>query len=350
MNVKSFFLLGAALLSGSACFGAELYVSPSGNDKNPGSAAAPFATIARAAAAAKPGDTVKIGPGLYREQITFKKGGKKGAPVTFAGTRGKNGEFLTIVEAPGKVLSGWVPAPEIHRDAWKTPLSPRPNLIMMDGSMIAYINHMTMDLPRWKKPLPKEIDAPEIWSKFGPNCKRLPGLDFLSVPADIKMTHPYMGMKREPLFDTIGNVLSGWHKGTLYVRFADNRKPQDHRFTASYGEGFTVDAPYLTFRDLHMRGSRTQFRIRKKAACTTIENCLLMHGGARIRIDGASGTIVRNSILTAGFTRNALFKLRSKEDMRAACSTNSSNTSSASPVPTTSASAITGRARRSATI
>ena len=228
MRVDRFFLWGAALLSGGVCFGAELYVSPSGNDKNPGSEKAPFATIGKAALAAKAGDTVKIGPGLYREQITFKKGGKKDAPVTFAGTRGKNGEFHTVIEAPGKVLSGWTPAPEIHRDAWKLPLAQRPNWIMMDGSMIAYINHMTMDLPRWKKPLPKEIDAPEIWSKFGPNCRRLPGLDFLSVPADIKMTHPYMGMKREPLFDTIGNVLSGWKAGIFYVRFADGRKPMDH--------------------------------------------------------------------------------------------------------------------------
>ena len=188
---------------------------------------------------------------------------------------------------------------------------------MMDGAMIAYINRMTMALPRWKKPLPKEINADEIWSRFGPGCRRLPGLDFLSVPADIKMTHPYMGMKREPLFDTIGNVLSGWHKGTLYVRFADARKPQDHRFTASYGEGFTVEAPYLTFRDLHMRGSRTQFRIKKGSVGTVIENCLLMHGGARIRIEEeAKDTVVRNSILTAGFIRNDLFKLRSKEDMR----------------------------------
>ena len=316
MRTTKIFLLSAAVFSGAA-FAAELYVSPAGNDRNSGSSGSPFATIARAAEKAKPGDTVKIGPGIYREQITFRKGGRPRAPVVFEGTRGRKGEFLSVVEAPGQVLDKWAPAPEIHPDAWKTRLAKRPDLIMMDGAMIAYINRMTMALPRWKKPLPKEINADEIWSRFGPGCRRLPGLDFLSVPADIKMTHPYMGMKREPLFDTIGNVLSGWHDGVLYVRFAKKEKPQAHRFTASYGEGFTVDAPFLTFKDLHMRGSRTQFRIRKKAVGITIENCLLMHGGARIRIEsGATGTTVRNSILTAGFTRNDLFKLRSKEDMR----------------------------------
>ena len=88
-------LLCAMLLSGTV-FAAEVYVSPSGNDKAAGTEKAPFATIARAAAAAKPGDTVKIGPGIYRERISFRRSGKKGAPVTFAGTRGTNGEYLTI--------------------------------------------------------------------------------------------------------------------------------------------------------------------------------------------------------------------------------------------------------------
>ena len=66
----------AFLLFSAAAGAAELYVSPAGNDRNPGSAKAPFATIGRAAQAAKPGDTVKIGPGLYREQISFRKSGK----------------------------------------------------------------------------------------------------------------------------------------------------------------------------------------------------------------------------------------------------------------------------------
>ena len=56
------FILSAALSA------AHFYVSPEGSDKNPGSAKAPFATIRRAAEKARPGDTVKIGPGLYREQ------------------------------------------------------------------------------------------------------------------------------------------------------------------------------------------------------------------------------------------------------------------------------------------
>ena len=314
MSVRTLCL--AALLFSAAAFSAELFVSPRGSDKNPGSAKAPFATIAKAAAAANPGDTVKIGPGVYREQITFTRSGKEGAPITFAGTRGAKGEFLTIVEAPGKVLDKWAPASEIGPQVWKTPLAKRPDLIMMDGAMITFVNPSTMKLAPWKR-LPKEIDDDMLWDKFGPKCKRLPGLDLLKLPAGIQVKHQYFRKRKELFWPTIGNVLSGWHGGYLYVRFADDRKPEEHLFTASYGEGFAVTASHLIFRDLHMRGSRRQMHLKEKSSHNLIESCLLMHGGARIIIDETcSFNTVRGNILTTGFTRSDLFKLRSRDDMR----------------------------------
>ena len=309
-------LFCCALLAALAAEGAELYVAKSGNDKNPGSAKAPFATVTRAAAAAKAGDTVKIGPGIYRERITVKCSGKKGSPVTFAGTRGKKGEFLTVIEAPGTVVSDWTPAPEIGPRVWKAPLAKRPDLMMMNGAMITFINRYTMDLPRWKE-LPKELGEDMFWGKFGPGCKRLPGFDLMRLPAGIRVSHRYFGKRKEQFWPVIANVLSGWHKGFLYVRFADERTPQGNVFTASYGNGFTVTGSFLAFRDLHMRGSRTQFRVEKGSSDVTISDCLLMHGGCRIRIDaGASNVTVKNSILTAGFIRSDLFRLRSVDDMR----------------------------------
>ena len=295
----------------------ELYVSPSGSNKNAGSAKAPFATIAFAASKAKPGDVVKIGPGIYREQITFRKSGKKDAPITFAGTRGKNGEYLSIVEAPGVPVENWIPAPEIGPEVWKSKLADRPDLVMMDGKMIAFVNRYTMELPRWKK-LPVEMTAEMFWNKFGPECKRLPGFDLMNAPKDFQVTHQYFRGRKEQFWPVISYVISGWSKGFLYLRFANGDKPQNHKFTASKGEGFILNsASHLTFKDLHMRGSRRQFRLQGTSSCNTIENCLLMHGGARVRIDEkVTHTTIRNSVLTAGFIRNDLFKLRSAEDMR----------------------------------
>ena len=313
--MKDLFL--CAVLFSGAVFGAELFVSTSGNDENPGTAKAPFATIARAAAAAQPGDTVRIGPGLYREQITFVRSGKEGAPVTFAGTRGPGGEYLTVVEPPGRDLTGWSPAPEIGPEVWKAPLDKRPDLMLMDGFMITYINRRTMELPR-RKALPAEMDEEMLWDKFGPRCRRLSGFDLLRLPVGIRQKHQYFHERRELFWDTIGFVLSGWREGMLYVRFADGGKPQDHRFTAACGSGFRLrNVSHLRFQDLFLRGSRIQFLLEGRSSHNTISRCLLMHGGSRVFIDRpVTYTTVRDCVLTAGFIRNDVFRLRKPDDMR----------------------------------
>ena len=295
----------------------NIYVSASGSDKGAGTEKSPYKTIAFAAGKAQAGDTVKIAPGVYREQITFTRSGKKDAPITFAGTRGKNGEFLTIVESVGVTLDKWVPAPEVAPDVWKTKVAQRPGIVMMDGKMIALINSRTMELKR-RAALPPVIQEEDFWSSFGPKCKRLPGLDLLSLPKDIQVKHRYFGTRREEFWPVLNYVLSGWKEGWLYVRFANGQKPEKHNFTAAFGEGFSLQGvSHLKFTGLHMRGSRYQIFIKGKSSSITIENCLLMHGGARVRIDPkVTGTVVKNNILTAGFIRDDLFGLRSSADMR----------------------------------
>ena len=106
---------------------------------------------------------MKIGPGVYREQIKFTRSGKKEAPITFAGSRGKNGEFLTIVESDGIALDKWEKAPEVAPGVWKTKIAKRPSIVMMDGKMIAFINGQTMALKR-RKNLPSLITEEDLWS------------------------------------------------------------------------------------------------------------------------------------------------------------------------------------------
>ena len=316
--MKKFFGVSLICLCALVTLQGKVYfVSPAGNDKNPGTEKAPFATVSKAAQKAAAGDTVKILPGLYREQIVFRKSGKKGAPITFEGVRGKNGEFLTVIEGIGTSLTKWEPAPEIARDVWKTNVKTRPDLIMLDGKMIGFINRLTMALPR-KKELPAEIQAVHIWDKFGPNCRRCPGLDLLALKKDVRFTHPYLGDRKELFWPTIGDVLAGWLDGKLYIRFTNGSTPMKHKITASSGAGATLmRASYLKFSNLHMRGSRWQIRMGAGSNNNVIDNCLFMHGGARVRIDkGAENNTVQNSILTSGFIRGDLFQLRSRNDMR----------------------------------
>jgi len=80
-------LAGLALLP---AFGAQTYwvngVNPAAADTNAGTEAAPWKTIARAGKAAelKPGDTVLIKSGVYREHVEITVSGEPNQPITFA--------------------------------------------------------------------------------------------------------------------------------------------------------------------------------------------------------------------------------------------------------------------------
>ena len=295
----------------------EIHVSKSGDNKNQGSADAPVATIAKAVGMAKPGDIVKIGPGIYREQVFFKCSGTEDAPIVFEGTRGENGEYLTIVEGNGVALSEWEPAPEIAPDVWKTKLERCPAMVLMDGDRITLINRRTMELKPWEQ-LPAEMNENMFWGAFGPNCKRMPGFDLLKLPADIWVSHSYFRGRKEQFWPAIAHVMTGWLDGYLYLRFANGEKPEAHSFTASYGECFLLtDVSNLTLRDLHMRGSRIQIHIRGKSSNNIIEKCLLMHGRARIVVEeDVSNTTIRDNVLTSGFITSGLFGHRGASDMR----------------------------------
>jgi len=64
-------VLAAARLSASN----EYYVSIDGNNANPGTSEAPFRTIQKAADRATSGDTVRVQPGRYPEEITIRNSG-----------------------------------------------------------------------------------------------------------------------------------------------------------------------------------------------------------------------------------------------------------------------------------
>ena len=62
----------------------ELYVDIKFlNNSGDGTKEKPFGTISEAAAIAKPGDTVHVAPGLYREYVSPTNGGTEDAPITY---------------------------------------------------------------------------------------------------------------------------------------------------------------------------------------------------------------------------------------------------------------------------
>jgi len=62
---------------------ATYYVSTTGNDRNPGTFALPWATVQHAANTVKAGATVYVFGGVYHESVNFPKSGTESAPITF---------------------------------------------------------------------------------------------------------------------------------------------------------------------------------------------------------------------------------------------------------------------------
>ena len=61
----------------------ELYVDVKALNSGDGSQANPFKTISEAAAIAKPGDTVHVAPGVYREYVSPANGGTEDNRITY---------------------------------------------------------------------------------------------------------------------------------------------------------------------------------------------------------------------------------------------------------------------------
>lgn len=81
-----------------------IYVSPSGNDSNSGSAASPFKTFSKAVSALAAGDTLQVMAGTYNETLTLSVSGTASAPITVVGS----GAILNMqgAKANGIVVSG----------------------------------------------------------------------------------------------------------------------------------------------------------------------------------------------------------------------------------------------------
>lgn len=81
----------------------EIHVSPSGNDSNPGTAAAPFRTLARAARAVKPSTTVWVAPGNYDGGFKTMVSGTAGSRIHFVSTTKWGARIVPPASSSSKV-------------------------------------------------------------------------------------------------------------------------------------------------------------------------------------------------------------------------------------------------------
>ena len=114
-------IVAACLLWSSTAMAATYYVSPSGNDSNAGTEAAPWKTLQKVAGyPLNAGDVVYLRAGVYPGYITLSRSGAAGNPITLAAYPGEQ----PIVEGSGRTTN--------TANAW----NPDERLIYISGSYV----------------------------------------------------------------------------------------------------------------------------------------------------------------------------------------------------------------------
>lgn len=166
----------AAMLCGAGQ-ARDYFVSPAGNDANPGSGPEPgqaLRTIRTAVDKAQPGDAVLVRAGVYRETVVFPRSGTAAAPIT---VRAYAGEKPVISGC--EPLTGWV-VHDAARGIWKAPmawtLGLGRNQVFADGAVMIEARHPNTPDPGLGMYV---ADLSPLWPTFAatsiPDAKTAPG-------------------------------------------------------------------------------------------------------------------------------------------------------------------------------
>jgi hypothetical protein len=124
------------------------YVSPTGNDHNPGSLGQPFRTIAHATAQLYPGETLYLRGGTYRETLAMSQSGRSGAPITITAYQN---EQVTITGCD--VVTGWnVTGGGIWQTSVPWTLGVGTNQVFVDGIALLEARTPTNVSTNWLNP------------------------------------------------------------------------------------------------------------------------------------------------------------------------------------------------------
>lgn len=275
---KIIYLLGfSILLSVNTVSAAVYYVSPDGENTNPGTSDLPFKSIQKAVDMSSPGCVIIIKQGIYKEHININRSGSANHPVIIEGERGENGEWLTIID-PGVPVQGWVPAQEIGEGVYKTDsIDFDPREMNVDSKRIGRINDNYME-----------------------NGK---GFSYLAKPENA--LHTIEGTDMSVFYWDGIEVLYGCLDSKVYIRFRDKSDPNSKNITASpVNPAIHIDSSsFIIIRNMAVRGARRAISITGSGSHhNVIENNRLTNGTSRVYIyDGPWKNIISTNEMTMNY-------------------------------------------------
>ncbi len=251
-----------------------------------GSEQHPFASIQAAVDKARPGDTIRVGPGIFHEVVQIRKSGRENAPIVIQGTKGEHGEHLTIIDG-GELISpeGWIPAPEVAHGVYRntTPAS-HVNFLSINGRLVAPISH-----------------AAGLGS-----AREATAMEVLAWPQDKDYVSTQHLKVKVPVWKTLGAVYHSDPKtDTIWLRFANGDHPRSHEIRASSAHTVvSIDqASHIVLRGLVIRGGLNAVFIGgEQARFNLVDDCHMACANTRLHLtQGASYNRITGCRFTMDF-------------------------------------------------
>ncbi|MGC4074164.1 MAG: right-handed parallel beta-helix repeat-containing protein [Nibricoccus sp.] len=201
-----------------------------------------YTSIQSAIDAAKPGDVIKISPGLYRERLTLKHRGEPSAPLTIEGESG------VILDGSSEVTLNWIPASEIAPGVYRTSVDFVPFTVVADDGVITTIDEKRTDpaLPHSER---DNLRWPQIFKDgVGPSG--------------------WKGVRAVAMYR---------HKGRdLLIRFEHERDPRTMSIVIAPREPVIriIDSSHCVIRGLQLQNSAFGI-LAENTSDLTIEHCVI---------------------------------------------------------------------------
>ena len=262
--------LAVAVLVARGLSAGTIEVSPNGDDAGRGTAERPLKTIRKAVSMAKPGDTIAIRAGTYREgPIVVARGGTAQAPLIIQGAK----DAVVMIKG-SKIVTGWQATPEGRWKASDWPINSQQ--LFVDGKPLQQIG----------------VQSPWHTTKAGDG----PRMCLPPVGEDLNDVSP-------------GCFYYETATKSLYCTLRDRSSPNEHEMEASVAD-FVLDgedASFVTLRNLtfmHNNGTAKgacSSLVRTSGSGWTVEDCTFAYGDfAGLGLSGEKHVVRRSEFLNNG--------------------------------------------------